>query len=54
MGVLNVQRCKKSEKKWRGFLKMDILKMSNFENLKVNVCKKVILLGDALNSKKII
>jgi len=33
---------------------MDILKMSNFENLKENVGEKVILLDNALNSKKII
>ena len=45
---------KKSEKNRPRFLKMDILKMSNFENLKGNVCKNVILLDNAVNSKKII
>ena len=45
---------KKSEKnRWR-FLKMDIFKMSNFENLEVNVGKKFILLGDALNTNFLI
>jgi hypothetical protein len=33
---------------------MDIFKMSNFENLKENVGKKITLLDNALNSKKII
>jgi len=33
------------------FSKMDILKMSNFEKLEENVCKKFNLLGDALNTK---
>jgi hypothetical protein len=33
---------------------LDILKMSKNENLEVNVCKKFTLLGDALNTKKII
>ena len=36
------------------FLKMDILKMSNFENLKENVCKKFTSLGNRLKPKKII
>ena len=36
---------KKSKKKWRGFLKMDIFKMSNFEKVEENVCKKCGLLG---------
>jgi hypothetical protein len=42
------------KKKWGHFLKMDILKMSIFQNLGVNVSQKVILLVDALNTKKII
>jgi len=42
------------EKKWGHFFFLDILKMSNFQNLGVNVGKKVILLDDALNTKKII
>jgi hypothetical protein len=45
------------EKKWGHFLKMDIFKMSNFQNLGVNVGKKMktsFLLVDALNTKKII
>jgi len=45
---------KKSEKNRPRFLKMDILKMSNFENLEENVGKKVILLDNGLNTKKII
>ena len=45
---------KKSEKNRPRFLKMDILKMSNFEKVEENVCKKVILLDNAVNSKKII
>jgi len=36
------------------FLKMDILKMSIFEKLGVNVSEKFILLDNAVNSKKII
>jgi hypothetical protein len=36
------------------FSKMDIFKMSIFQNLGVNVSQKVILLGNALNTKKII
>jgi len=33
---------------------MDILKMSNFEKVEENVCKKFNLLGDALNSNILI
>jgi len=36
------------------FLKLDILKMSKNENLEGNVCKNINLLGDALNTKKIV
>jgi hypothetical protein len=45
---------KNRKKKWGHFLKMDIFKMSIFENLGVNVSQKVILLGNDLNTKKII
>jgi len=34
------------------FSKMDILKMSNFEKLEVNVCKKFILLGHRVKFQK--
>jgi hypothetical protein len=34
------------------FSKMDILKMSNFEKLEVNVCKKFILLGHRAKYQK--
>jgi len=35
-------------------LKLDILKMSIFEKWRWSFCKKVISLGDAVNTKKII
>jgi hypothetical protein len=34
------------------FSKMDIFKMSNFENLEINVCKKFILLGNRAKYQK--
>ena len=43
---------KKSEKNRLRFLKMDILKMSNFQTLEVNVCKKCGLLGHRVKFQK--
>jgi hypothetical protein len=50
----NKNPLKSSGKLVVNFSKMDILKMSNFEKLEENVCKKFTLLGDALNTKNFI